>query len=846
MHAAKSELKMKPMDEPERLSLVAGAHQIIHQHCTGQAILLDIKPRDVLSRQLAHEYRSTRNSDSVLKPSRSQWIAQALRNAIEGGKRLRAFEDEEGTLCPACWCALHGIHITTYYRIKKQRENEGRDDFSHGNTGGLRGRTASYNFAKQYLRLEKERFGDYMPHNSLVMMPPFSQKEYYQLYKCFVAHEQSVECVSESSFRSALSEDKDMVFRKRNSAFADCDTCFSLKMKKLKLSRQRITLQSHIDRLTAQKNLHVKFTNMEREQYDMHRVQATKQPATYLSIIIDAMDQFKTNLPAMAKFPKSLANIERIRNRLIGVIVHGQKPCKHLFHIFENVASDTNLTLTILLKTLRRVEDQLAAEGKELPRTLRLQLDNCPAENKNQILLSLVFWLVHIGMFDTVQVCFLVVSHTHTDIDRYFSYVNKAIKMLAADGGIFTLKQFEDLVIKAWTKTTKDRKRPQAQQPAPNMQLRAEDVYRNYEPPMFTHIDRTINFKHWIQPHMHHYWKGTSRPRNFIFHRAPDKVLFRYRMEMAPNPSDLPCPIKGMNPLVSFPDISDLRFAPTRPGMPVPAYRATIDKLKSSHKIDDAEQTEWYNHMNTSSQYDCKDCKANQAAHDSHHLETKPGAGKKRTQQQRDRLAELLQTQTRHLNDEHEAIDFSLLPRAFTKTRSFEREEKKEEEKKVDESIVLYAPENNEFHVGPVAELNSRFTKDIAVGDLVLVKVEAEEEKATVGLARVRRSVADGVMLIHWFGNKFDDVKKRLRPAWTCEYSKRRSTKTVIVYSDQAPRAGSAMANNAQFKLKKASAWEDSISPDSILVGPVNLNQSNGQVQQKFLTDLRRRDDIIL
>ena len=65
---------------------------------------------------------------------------------------------------------------------------------------------------------------------------------------------------------------------------------------------------------------------------------------------------------------------------------------------------------------------------KILPRTLLLQLDNCGSENKNQYVFAYLSLLVARGVFDMVQLGFLMVGHTHEDIDALFSRFSEKLR----------------------------------------------------------------------------------------------------------------------------------------------------------------------------------------------------------------------------------------------------------------------------------------------------------------------------------------------------------------------------------------------------------------------------------
>jgi hypothetical protein len=63
-----------------------------------------------------------------------------------------------------------------------------------------------------------------------------------------------------------------------------------------------------------------------------------------------------------------------------------------------------------------------------LPRRLYLQLDNSPKDNKNQFLFGFLSLLTARKVFEEIQLGFLLVEHTHEDIDGYFNYVSDVLR----------------------------------------------------------------------------------------------------------------------------------------------------------------------------------------------------------------------------------------------------------------------------------------------------------------------------------------------------------------------------------------------------------------------------------
>ena len=66
--------------------------------------------------------------------------------------------------------------------------------------------------------------------------------------------------------------------------------------------------------------------------------------------------------------------------------------------------------------------------NKPLPRKLYLQLDNSAKDNKNKYLMAFLSLLTAQVVFEEIQAGFLLVGHTHEDIDAYFSHLSKALK----------------------------------------------------------------------------------------------------------------------------------------------------------------------------------------------------------------------------------------------------------------------------------------------------------------------------------------------------------------------------------------------------------------------------------
>ena len=96
------------------------------------------------------------------------------------------------------------------------------------------------------------------------------------------------------------------------------------------------------------------FYRSEREKYAKHRSKSEKYPTKYMSLIIDGMDQSKTDIPHIISNPKAIAGTYKLETHITGVKVHGR--CSIMFIDCGQFHHDTNLTIEILLQVFKRMK----------------------------------------------------------------------------------------------------------------------------------------------------------------------------------------------------------------------------------------------------------------------------------------------------------------------------------------------------------------------------------------------------------------------------------------------------------------------------------------------------------
>jgi hypothetical protein len=78
------------------------------------------------------------------------------------------------------------------------------------------------------------------------------------------------------------------------------------------------------------------------------------------------------------------------------------------------------------MKALKALEQFFGA--KHLPQKLLFQMDNSVKDKKIKYLLAFLSLLIARDVFEEVWLGFLVVGHTHEDIDGCFGYLSKKLK----------------------------------------------------------------------------------------------------------------------------------------------------------------------------------------------------------------------------------------------------------------------------------------------------------------------------------------------------------------------------------------------------------------------------------
>jgi len=238
-----------------------------------------------------------------------------------------------------------------------------------------------------------------------------------------------------SAFRKVWKKEFAHVKKRRRKPFGECAVCAGYKSQ-LKDERKDPNQRA---RTMALYVAHLQHQQLERKRYYARRAKGKR--GRCISIIMDGMDQSKTDLPHTEVALKSDSNM--VETKITGVMVHGRS-----FNCYVSepqVRHDTNLSLTCLHHTLME-------ELKEGPPvdTLYVQVDG-GSENKNQWVLAYFVLLISLGLFTKIKMCFLPVGHTHEDIDQGFSCIARKLRRCNA----YTFGQLVEVVKASFQKENK-------------------------------------------------------------------------------------------------------------------------------------------------------------------------------------------------------------------------------------------------------------------------------------------------------------------------------------------------------------------------------------------------------
>ena len=373
-------------------------------------------------------------------------------------------------VCPFAWMKIMGVSSSTFYR-NAQYAAAGFEAQFHGNTGLRKPRNHTV-VATAVLGAILDRHADHMPHKSRVLpsgetvvakVLPSSFKWKEQIP---ILDEHLADCGLPPMSASNLSKIRRLSYpeyyaKRAGDNFARCSKCDEFQsQKKLTVTGSQASL------LWSKKmRLHNDSAMAHRDLYYLNRFRSKATPHEVLTIMHDKMDHSKTASPALSHKVKHLDGLMKLPLAVTGMLAHGHVDQRYAHYGLDIYSHDANYTVGSFAKLLRDLESppkstsrelfqenpshplyaallhgsemcldplgpppEVPVAAKPLPPILNVQMDNAVSDNKNRFVFSFWSLLVAKRVFREVYVNFMLVGHTHDDIDALFGRWSMALR----------------------------------------------------------------------------------------------------------------------------------------------------------------------------------------------------------------------------------------------------------------------------------------------------------------------------------------------------------------------------------------------------------------------------------
>ena len=418
-------------------SAVAALRELLHSNsikCCTKACAALVPHEEILTLRQALESTSTRDA-------RREWITRIILVASQNSEDVCTAIGSH-RVCTDFFKRVFGISNKLLYRVMDNVKEElkaarGVPDFLPNSAADTRTQavncipSAFSDGISQKAQALSRRGDDKATHviawlkdfsqwhekmpDSLDIHLPYPDKK--SVYERYVEECPQEFVVTYAYFTSIWSSDMQHIKIRKHHRFAICTDCLRI--------TDGLRKTTDYNRRKEFKELQIAHTNIirrEKSEYYRHRDLARKHPEEYISMIIDGADQSNYGLPHFHEKAKSFSGLVQ-DCKIMGTLAHGRASFIYLCPM--NVGSGVNLVIEVLHQNLSNIYFNQCPEKSRLPRTLMLQLDNAPSQNKNNYMMAYLTLLVHWHVFDTIEVNFLPVGHTHEDIDQMFGVLSR-------------------------------------------------------------------------------------------------------------------------------------------------------------------------------------------------------------------------------------------------------------------------------------------------------------------------------------------------------------------------------------------------------------------------------------
>ena len=211
-----------------------------------------------------------------------------------------------------------------------------------------------------------------------------------------------------------------------------CNDC-----ERFKALRRQATTPEGAEAVRAKYYEHLKSTYHDRavdERIQQAALDATTTPAgvtvgrSILNMDMDAMEAMKFKCPRNLSAAKSMANLWRPQQGMIGALVDGCDD--HFWLVPPDIGKNANLSTTLTADLLQHTVSELKKRGVPLPQKFRVHTDNATNEAKNQTFMKFMAWMAW-KQFKSTEMTQFRPGHSHGRIDQAFSIIGTALNKQA-------------------------------------------------------------------------------------------------------------------------------------------------------------------------------------------------------------------------------------------------------------------------------------------------------------------------------------------------------------------------------------------------------------------------------
>ena len=225
----------------------------------------------------------------------------------------------------------------------------------------------------------------------------------------------------------------------KHKKFAECQVCALYKELWAKSRMASTFIRTEIQ---AMRRSHLEQQYGDRLAYYAGREQSYSDPENHLCTIVDAMTEGNSSTPMTRRDAKGFKPAA-YKTQLYGALVHGPEG---FFGYTTSGLKGARVTVEVVHRTLLK----LAKTRKVWPKFFRLQLDNTTSDCKNHTVMAYLAWLTATGVFEKAVAGFLMVGHTHEDIDGFFGILRR--HLMRVPQGIMTTEALHKEVQKCFSK----------------------------------------------------------------------------------------------------------------------------------------------------------------------------------------------------------------------------------------------------------------------------------------------------------------------------------------------------------------------------------------------------------